>query len=247
MMSEMLYNLPFDPMYLIIGSCGLSLILLIAFIICMIKMNKLYRRYDRFMRGKDAETLEDTMISILEQLKDLNAKDRANKDMMKSLSKQVKDSFQKFGFVKYNAFKGMGGNLSFVLAMLDDNNTGFVLDAVHSREGCYLYLKEVEEGATEVLLGSEEQEALEQALGYVKRPTLSDRLDKKKKNEKKEKIGSGEQSIEIPNSERMKSERMKELRKLQREAMEADEESLEDQYETLEETENNDLTNTEGE
>ena len=247
MMSEMLYNLPFDPMYLIIGSCGLSLVLLIAFIICMIKMNKLYRRYDRFMRGKDAETLEDTMISILEQLKDLNAKDRANKDMMKSLSKQVKDSFQKFGFVKYNAFKGMGGNLSFVLAMLDDNNTGFVLDAVHSREGCYLYLKEVEEGATEVLLGSEEQEALEQALGYVKRPTLSDRLDKKKKNEKKEKIGSGEQSIEIPNSERMKSERMKELRKLQREAMEADEESLEDQYENLEETENNDLTNTEGE
>ena len=246
-MSEMLYNLPFDPMYLIIGSCGLSLILLIAFIICMIKMNKLYRRYDRFMRGKDAETLEDTMISILEQLKDLNAKDRANKDMMKSLSKQVKDSFQKFGFVKYNAFKGMGGNLSFVLAMLDDNNTGFVLDAVHSREGCYLYLKEVEEGATEVLLGSEEQEALEQALGYVKRPTLSDRLDKKKKNEKKEKIGSGEQSIEIPNSERMKSERMKELRRLQREAMEADEESLENQYETPEETENNVLTNTEGE
>ena len=56
-MSEMLYNLPFDPMYLIIGSCGLSLILLIAFIICIIKMNKLYRRYDRFMRGKDAETL----------------------------------------------------------------------------------------------------------------------------------------------------------------------------------------------
>ena len=183
-MNEMVYNLPFDPMYLLVGSCGLSLVLLIAFIVCIIKMNKLYRRYDRFMRGKDAESLEDTMQNILEQLKDLNAKDRANKDMMKVLSKQVKDSFQKFGFVKYNAFKGMGGNLSFVLAMLDDNNTGFVLDAVHSREGCYLYLKEVEEGATEVLLGSEEQEALEQALGYVKRPTLSDRLDKKKKSDK---------------------------------------------------------------
>jgi len=196
MINEMLYNLPFDPMYLVIGSCGLSFVLLIAFIVCIFKMNKLYRRYDRFMRGKDAETLEDTMIDILEQLKDLNTKDRANKDMMKVLSKQVKDSFQKFGFVKYNAFKGMGGNLSFVLAMLDDNNTGFVLDAVHSREGCYLYLKEVEEGATEVLLGSEEQEALEQALGYVKRPTLSERLDKKNKVDKKEKVVSVEQSIE---------------------------------------------------
>lgn len=223
MENSMLYSLPFDPMYLLIGSSVLSLALLIAFIISTVKMNKLYRRYDRFMRGKDAETLEDTLTEILEQLKDMNAKDRATKDMMRVLSKQVKDSYQKIGFVKYNAFKGMGGNLSFVLAMLDDNNSGFILDAVHSREGCYMYLKEVEQGATETILGSEEQEALEQALGYVKRPTLSERLDgKKKKTERKEKIGSGEQSIEIPNSERMKSERLKELRKLQREAMESE-------------------------
>lgn len=104
---------------------------------------------------------------------------------MKRLSKQVKDSFQKFGFVKYNAFKGMGGNLSFVIAMLDGNNTGFVLDVVHSREGCYIYLKEVEEGATEVLLGSEEQEALEQALGYVKRPVYL-RWGRKKRTERKD-------------------------------------------------------------
>lgn len=221
MENSMLNRLPFDPIILIIGFSVLSLALLIAFIICITKMNKLYRRYDMFMRGKDAETLEDILIEILDQLKELNAKDRANKDMMKVLSKQVKDSFQKFGFVKYNAFKGMGGNLSFVIAMLDDNNSGFVLDAVHSREGCYLYLKEVEEGATEVLLGSEEQEALEQALGYVKRPTLSERLDKKKKGERKEKAGSGEQTIEIPNSERMKSEKMKELRRLQKKAMDA--------------------------
>ena len=258
MENSMLYSLPFDPMILIIGCSVLSLVLLVAFIICIIKMNKLYRRYDRFMRGKDAETLEDTMMDILEQLKDLNAKDRANKDMMKVLSKQVKDSFQKFGFVKYNAFKGMGGNLSFVIAMLDDNNSGFVLDAVHSREGCYLYIKEVEEGATEVLLGSEEQEALEQALGYVKKPTLSERLYKKKKiDSKKEKAGSGEQSIEIPNSERMKSERMKELRRLQREAMEAEDEKTvedtlaEDKYDTYLDDDYSfgdvDLVKTEGE
>lgn len=215
----MLYNLPIDPMLLIIGFSALSLVLLVAVIVCIIKMNKLYRRYDLFMRGKDAETLEDTLIEVLEQMNELHAKDRAAKDSMKVLSKQVKDSFQKFGYVKYNAFKGMGGNLSFVLAMLDDNNSGFILDAVHSREGCYLYLKEVEEGATEVLLGSEEQEALEQALGYVKRPTLSERTEKKQKSEKKKSSsGSGEQAIEIPNSERRKSEKMKELRRKQREA-----------------------------
>lgn len=209
----MLYNLPFDPMILIIGFSILTLVLLVVVIICIIKMNKLYRRYDLFMRGKDAETLEDTLMEILDELKEMHGKDRAVKDNMKVLSKQVKDSFQKFGYVKYNAFKGMGGNLSFVIAMLDDNNSGFILDAVHSREGCYMYLKEVEEGATEVLLGSEEQEALEQALGYVKRPTINERAQKKEKEEKRRIFGSGEQTIEIPNSEREKSERMKKMRK----------------------------------
>lgn len=215
-----MYNLPIDPLYLIVGFSVLTVVLLIVVLICIVKMNKLYRRYDLFMRGKDAETLEDTIMDLLEEMQELYAKDRANKDTMKLLSKQVKASFQKFGYVKYNAFPGMGGNLSFVVAMLDDNNTGFVLDAVHSKEGCYMYLKEVEEGSTEVLLGSEEQEALEQALGYVKRPQMIDRKEKREPKEaagpkKKRRFGSGEQAIEIPNQERRKSERMKELRRRQ--------------------------------
>lgn len=104
---------------------------------------------------------------------------------MKRLSKQVKDSFQKFGFVKYKALREWAGISALSSAMLDGNNTGFVLDVVHSREGCYIYLKEVEEGATEVLLGSEEQEALEQALGYVKRPVYL-RWGRKKRTERKD-------------------------------------------------------------
>lgn len=229
MNDSLLYSMPIDPMFLIIGFSVLSLVLLVAVIICIVKMNKLYRRYDLFMRGKDAETLEDTIMDILDELDGMRGKDRAIKDSMKVLSKQVKDSFQKFGFVKYNAFKGMGGNLSFVIAMLNDNNSGFVLDVVHSREGCYIYLKEVEEGATEVLLGNEEQEALEQALGYVKRPTLTEKTEKKAKKEKKRIFGSGEQAIEIPNSEREKSERMKRLRRKQQiSAEEATEEGKEE-------------------
>lgn len=191
----MLYNLPIDPLMLIIGFSALSLVLFVAVIVCIIKMNKLYRRYDMFMRGKDAESLEETMAEIMEELREFQVRDRAGKEAMKQLSKKVKSSFQKFGYVKYNAFKGMGGNLSFVVAMLDDNNSGFVLDVVHSREGCYLYLKEVEEGATEVLLGSEEQEALEQALGYVKKTAITERIAKKLQAEKEEEKQAEEKSF----------------------------------------------------
>lgn len=161
-------NLGFDPVYIIIAQAILTLILLIAVIVCIFRIRKLYRRYDYFMRGKDAETLEDIIFKQVEDIQELKAHDRANKDSIRNINKNIRASFQKFGMVRYNAFKGMGGNLSFAFAMLDYTNTGFVINSVHSREGCYLYLKEVDRGQTEVLLGNEEKEALEQALGYVK-------------------------------------------------------------------------------
>ena len=169
MNNSMLNNLLFDPAYLIIGLAVISVALLIAFIICAVKMNKLYHKYDLFMRGKDAETLEDMIMDELDELRDLRAEDRSNKDSIRTLNRNQRASFQKYGLVKYNAFKGMGGNLSFAFAMLDYTNSGFVLNCVHSREGCYLYIKVVDMGQTDIVLGNEEQEALEQALGYIKK------------------------------------------------------------------------------
>lgn len=166
MENSMLNSWPIDPAYIILGLGVVTLLLLIITIVCVFQTKKLYRRYDIFMRGKDAETLEDTVLDLIDEIKDLKAEDRASKDAIRTLTKNVKGSYQKFGMVKYNAFKGMGGNLSFAYAMLDFNNTGFILNTVHSREGCYLYIKIVERGETDVLLGSEEREALEQALGY---------------------------------------------------------------------------------
>jgi len=164
--NSILNQLPIDPAFLIIGLSALTLILLIVVIICIIQMKKLYRRYDFFMRGKDAETLEGIIMEQMEDIAQLKSEDRANKDSLRNTNKNYRSAFQKFGLVKYNAFKGMGGNLSFAMSLLDYTNSGFVLNSVHSREGCYVYIKEVERGETEVLLGSEEKEALERALGY---------------------------------------------------------------------------------
>lgn len=169
MEGSMINNLGFDPIYIIIAQAILSLVLLVVVIICIVRMKKLYRRYDVFMRGKDAETLEDVIMEQMEDIVDLKAQDRANKDSIRIANKNSRASFQKFGIVKYNAFKGMGGNLSFALALLDYTNSGFVINSVHSREGCFLYLKAVERGETDMELGAEEREALEQALGYKER------------------------------------------------------------------------------
>lgn len=154
--------------YILIALIALDAVLIGIIIYGFCKYKKLFRAYDRFMRGKAAEDLEEVIYNIEDQIKELKAEDRANKDAIRVLNKNFRASYQKFGVVKYNAFKGMGGNLSFASALLDYTNTGFILNSVHSREGCYVYIKTVDCGQTEVVLGAEEREALEKALGYVK-------------------------------------------------------------------------------
>ena len=136
----------------------------------MIKYRKLSNSYNFFMKGKRGENLEGVIFKITEEIKKLKFEDKENKDAIRVINKNLRAAYQKSGVVKYNAFKGMGGNLSFAFAMLDYTNTGYILNSVHSREGCFVYVKVVDRGQTEVLLGAEEKEALEQALGYIERP-----------------------------------------------------------------------------
>ena len=163
---SMLNSWPMDPAIVILSLGVITILLLIMVIICVVQRNRLYRKYDLFMRGKDAESLEDIIVDQIADITELKIQDKSNKDILKSLTRGVRSSYQKFGMVKYNAYTGMGGNLSFAFALLDTNNTGFILNSVHSREGCYLYIKTIEKGETDTPLGKEEKEALEQALGY---------------------------------------------------------------------------------
>lgn len=160
----MLNNLLFDPAYLLIGQACISLILLITVIVCIVKMKQLYRKYDAFMRGKDAESLEENMLEQIEEIKNLQMEDRANKDAIKGLNKIVQKTYQKAGLVKYDAFKGMGGQSSFALTLLDQMDNGILMNTIHSREGCYLYIKEIRDGQSEITLGKEEEESLKKAL-----------------------------------------------------------------------------------
>jgi hypothetical protein len=68
------------------------------------------------------------------------------------------------GLVKYDAFNQMGGQLSFCLALLDENNNGFLMNSVHGAESCYTYMKEIKNGENNLSLSPEETEALAMAM-----------------------------------------------------------------------------------
>lgn len=127
-------------------------------------MKKLKKNYRIFMSGKDAKTLEDTLIQRLNQVDSLLESNEENDSNIKVLSKNMQRTYQKMGLIKYDAFHEMGGKLSFSLAMLDMRNNGFIINAMHTREGCYTYIKEIIDGNSVIVLSEEEQEALKRAM-----------------------------------------------------------------------------------
>jgi len=154
-----------DVGYIFLGLGILSLILIILFIVLIVQYAKLKKRYNKFMKGKNAKSLEEDIDGIFHDMKLLKTNVDKNKKDIRVLYKNMESTFQKVGIVKYDAFNQMGGKLSFSLALLDENNNGFVLNSVHSSDGCYSYTKEIKNGKCEISLGAEENQALCIAMG----------------------------------------------------------------------------------
>lgn len=160
----------FDPGYLLIAVAVLLLLFIIVIILLVIqitKIGKLRKRLDKFLLGKDGMSLEQDIATLFEDNKFLRNSADKNKKDIRALYKRIESAYQKMGLVKYDAFNQMGGQLSFSLALLDENNNGFIINSVHSTEGCYSYTKEIKQGESAISLGKEEEEALAIAMGEV--------------------------------------------------------------------------------
>lgn len=158
----------FDLGYLLIGMVVLLLVLIVLIVILIIqtkKIGKLKKRLDKFMLGKDGLSLEQDIVTLFEDNKFLRNNTERNKKDIRTLYKNMEKTYQKMGLVKYDAFNQMGGQLSFSLALLDENKNGFIINSVHSTEGCYSYTKEIKNGESDISLGAEEAEALSIAIG----------------------------------------------------------------------------------
>ena len=163
--------LGFDSDYIILGLAGVCIILFILVIVNMVQTSKMKKKYKKFMSGKNAKSLEEILVKRLNQIDSLVDANATNEKNIKKVVNNMKFTFQKVGLVKYDAFNEMGGKLSFSLALLNASNDGFVLNAVHSREGCYTYIKEIIDGNSIIVLAEEEQEALNMAMEAEKPAT----------------------------------------------------------------------------
>jgi hypothetical protein len=164
MSNSLLEMIGIDPAYYIIGLLAFVIILLVVLLVQGSKIRKLSGRLDAFMSGEKTDSLENEIKIRFAELDSLKQVSLNHTESLKEVGEFLKVTYSKIGIVKYDAFREMGGNLSFALCLLNEKNDGMLLNAMHSREGCYTYIKEIINGESYIELSEEEQEALSNAI-----------------------------------------------------------------------------------
>lgn len=126
-----------------------------------------------FMTGESGKSLEYTIYKRFRDIDQLQIGQKDNDDQISIIYDKVRKSYSKIGVYRYDAFNlentVAGGKLSFVLTLLNDADDGFVLNTIHNRAGCHVYMKEICKGSCDTPLAEEEKISLEKALLYGQR------------------------------------------------------------------------------
>ena len=162
-MENILEFLRTDTFLIIVAA--LIVVLFIAFIVTIIKMHVLNKRYKNFMRKiGDGKNIEEDLENYMYRVERVEKQNADISNHLNNLDKDVSKCIQKVGIVRYNAFKDTGSDLSFALALLDENNNGIVLNGIYSREMSNIYAKPVEKGVSSYTISEEEKQAIEKAI-----------------------------------------------------------------------------------
>lgn len=150
--------------YIVIGLAGVVFLSFILILVLLIKVSNLKKRYEKFLTGKNGKSLEDSIIQKFEKMNEIIVEQDFIEQEMQRIDEEHKKSFSKIKVYKYNAFEDMGGETSFVIALLDHNNDGILLNGVSSQNATYVYTKEVQKGTSKTALSREESMTLEQCI-----------------------------------------------------------------------------------
>ncbi len=163
MESKLLEKIGIDPAYILIGLLVLIVILFVLLLSVMGNLKKRNLELSRLLSGTSAGDLENIIMKRFAEMDTVKSNAIRITKEHKEIQETLTECINKMGLVKYNAFEGMGGNLSFALALLNEENSGVVLNCMHTREGCFAYAKEIIHGESYVVLSDEEKEAMERA------------------------------------------------------------------------------------
>lgn len=162
-MNKFLESMGTDNFLLILSV--LVIILILFSIMLLIKYNKLNKRYNNFIKKMSrGNNFEETLNVFMKKVNDVSAKNEEIIKYCQRLDNDIAKCIKKVGIVRYNAFKDTGSDLSFTLALLNEENTGVVLNGIYSREMSNIYAKPITKGKSNYTISDQEKEAIDMAI-----------------------------------------------------------------------------------
>jgi len=150
--------------FLLLGIIILFLIAINAFLLWYFRQTN--KKIDDLLEKGNIKDFKDILLSqktkndgIAENIKELFRKSKALEDICET-------TIRKTSMIRFNPFNEMGGNQSFIVALLDDKNNGFLISSLFSNDGNRVYAKTVKDGKSEYTLSKEEVEAIEKAINF---------------------------------------------------------------------------------
>ena len=145
------------------------IILFVLYVTSVINLKKLRTSYSKFMQKLgNGNNVEEILNGYITRVEKVEAKNEEIISYCKIIDENIKRCTQKIGIVRYNAFKDVGSDLSFTLAILDDYNNGVVLNGIYARDSSNIYAKPIKNGHSKYILSEEEKEAINRAINNIK-------------------------------------------------------------------------------
>ncbi len=126
---------------------------------------KTLSNYNRLTYGVTEKTLSEVLSSLLEK-QELSEKEAIHvKSKIQELENRSFHFIQRIGLVRFNPFNDTGGDQSFVLALLNLQESGIIITSLYARTGVRWYIKTVKKGkGVEHELSNEETQSLQKAM-----------------------------------------------------------------------------------
>lgn len=151
-------NLPLDT--ILIGAIA---VLFVFVIVLAVRLWKTEKRLRTFFLGKNATSLEDVFVLLRKEMMEARRTLQDLDRRMGEARERLRLSVQNVGIVRFNPFRDAGGDQSFCIALLDEQQNGVVISSLYSRDGVRVYGKPIQAGASTYTLSAEEKEAIVKA------------------------------------------------------------------------------------
>lgn len=153
-------NVPLEWLIALGVNFFVILILFILTISSHSKIKRLKKKYYKFMNGRDNISIEEVLEDCINKVNSTAQKNREIENHINKIERNLFNCIQKVGIVRFNAFDDVGSDLSFSVALLDNNDNGVVFSGIYSRESSTTYAKPIVNGKSKYALSAEELKAI---------------------------------------------------------------------------------------